>query len=69
MRRTQSEVTSRRVKRRIGTPSTTTGCGQASHRVRIHAETGTSLRELELPSLGSVNRNEGDGVISGVSGS
>jgi prolyl oligopeptidase len=41
----------------------------ASHRVGIHAEDGTYLRELELPSLGSVNRNEGDGVVSGISGS
>jgi prolyl oligopeptidase len=41
----------------------------ASHRVEIHAEDGTYLRELRLPALGSVNRNEGDGVISGVSGS
>ena len=40
----------------------------ASHRVRIHAEDGTYLRELALPALGSVNRNEGGGVISGVSG-
>ena len=40
----------------------------ASHRVRIHAEDGTYLRDLALPALGSVNRNEGGGVISGVSG-
>jgi prolyl oligopeptidase len=40
----------------------------ASHRVRIHAEDGTYLRDLVLPALGSVNRNEGGGVISGVSG-
>jgi prolyl oligopeptidase len=40
----------------------------ASHRVRIYAEDGAYLRDLELPALGSVNRNEGDGVISGVSG-
>ena len=40
----------------------------ASHRVRIHGGDGAYLRELELPALGSVNRNEGDGVISGVSG-
>lgn len=40
----------------------------ASHRVRIHAEDGTYLRDLVLPALGSVNRNEGEGVISGVSG-
>ncbi|MFG2298346.1 prolyl oligopeptidase family protein [Streptomyces sp. NPDC048603] len=40
----------------------------ASHRVRIHAADGTHLRELELPALGSVNRNEGEGVVSGISG-
>jgi prolyl oligopeptidase len=42
---------------------------RASHQVRIHAEDGTYLRELVLPGLGSVNRNEGDGVVSGVTGS
>jgi prolyl oligopeptidase len=41
----------------------------ASHRVRIHAEDGAYLRDLELPALGSVNRNEGEGVVSGVTGS
>ena len=40
----------------------------ASHRVRIHAEDGTYLRELGLPGLGSVDRTEGGGIISGVSG-
>jgi prolyl oligopeptidase len=40
----------------------------ASHRVRVHAEDGTYLRDLVLPALGSVNRNEGEGIISGVSG-
>jgi prolyl oligopeptidase len=40
----------------------------ASHRVRIHTEDGAYLRDLELPALGSVTRNEGDGVISGVRG-
>jgi prolyl oligopeptidase len=40
----------------------------ASHRVRIHAEDGTYLRELALPSLGSVNPTGGEGVMSGVSG-
>ncbi|WP_141619401.1 prolyl oligopeptidase family protein [Myxococcus sp. AB036A] len=40
----------------------------ASHHVRIHAEDGTWLRDLKLPALGSVNRNEGEGIISGVSG-
>lgn len=40
----------------------------ASHRVRIHALDGNFLRELALPALGSVNRNEGEGVVSGISG-
>lgn len=40
----------------------------ASHRVQIYAEDGAYLRELALPALGSVNRNEGEGVVSGVSG-
>lgn len=41
----------------------------ASHRVKIYAEDGAYLRELALPALGAVNRNEGEGVVSGVSGS
>jgi prolyl oligopeptidase len=41
----------------------------AAHRVHVHALDGTHLRELVLPALGSVNRNEGTGVVSGVSGS
>ncbi|RYZ17267.1 MAG: S9 family peptidase, partial [Myxococcaceae bacterium] len=41
----------------------------ASHRVCIHAEDGTWLRGLQLPALGSVNRNEGEGIVSGISGS
>lgn len=41
----------------------------AAHRVRIHALDGTPLRDLVLPGLGSVNRNEGEGVFSGVQGS
>jgi prolyl oligopeptidase len=40
----------------------------ASHRVRVHAENGTYLRELALPALGSVNHTSGGGVISGVRG-
>jgi prolyl oligopeptidase len=40
----------------------------ASDRVRVHAADGSHLRDLELPALGSVNRNEGDGVVSGISG-
>jgi prolyl oligopeptidase len=41
----------------------------ASHRVRVHAEDGSYLRDLRLPAVGSVNRNEGGSVISGISGS
>jgi len=41
----------------------------AAHRIRIYAEDGAHLRDLELPALGSVNRNEGEGVVSGVGGS
>jgi prolyl oligopeptidase len=40
----------------------------AAHRVRIYAEDGAYLRELQLPALGSVNRNDGGGVLNGVSG-
>ena len=40
----------------------------ASHRVRVHAEDGTYLRELALPALGSVNHTSGGGVIAGVNG-
>ncbi len=40
----------------------------ASHHVHVHAADGTYLRELALPGLGSVNRNDGEGVVSGVSG-
>lgn len=40
----------------------------ASHRVRVHAEDGAYLRDLALPALGSVNRNDGEGVVSGISG-
>jgi prolyl oligopeptidase len=40
----------------------------ASHRVRVYAEDGAYLREMALPALGSVNRNEGEGVVSGVNG-
>jgi prolyl oligopeptidase len=41
----------------------------AFHRICIHTQDGAYLRDLELPALGSVNRNEGAGVVSGVSGS
>jgi prolyl oligopeptidase len=42
----------------------------ASHRVRIHALDGSYLRELRLPFIGSVYRNDGaDHEISAVSGS
>jgi prolyl oligopeptidase len=40
----------------------------AAHRVRIHAEDGSHLRDLALPGLGSVNRNEGEGIVSGIAG-
>ena len=41
----------------------------ASDRVRIHAEDGSHLRDVELPALGSAGQWErGEGVISGVSG-
>ena len=40
----------------------------AAHRVHIHAADGTYFRELVLPALGSVNRNEGEGIVSGVRG-
>ncbi len=40
----------------------------ASHHVRIHAEDGAYLRDLALPALGSVNYNEGEGIVSGVNG-
>ncbi len=36
--------------------------------MRIHAENGAWLRDLKLPALGSVNRNEGEGLVSGISG-
>jgi prolyl oligopeptidase len=41
---------------------------RASHRVSIHAPDGAHLRDLALPGLGSVNRNEGAGVASGIGG-
>jgi prolyl oligopeptidase len=41
----------------------------ASHRIAIYGLDGEYLRDLALPALGAVNRNEGDGVVSGVSGS
>lgn len=42
---------------------------QASHRVCIYTSAGAYLRDVALPALGSVNRNEGEGIVSGVSGS
>lgn len=41
----------------------------ASHHVRIHDAAGRHLRDLPLPAPGSVNHNEGEGVLSGVRGS
>ncbi len=40
----------------------------ASHRVRIHAEDGTHVRDLALPALGSVNRNDYGLAYTGVTG-
>lgn len=40
----------------------------ASHQVRIHAEDGTLLRDLDLPALGSVDHDDGTGVYTGMSG-
>ncbi len=41
----------------------------ASHRITVHDAAGLRIRDVELPALGSVNRNEGDGVVTGVTGS
>lgn len=41
----------------------------AAHQIRVFARDGTYLRDVPLPSIGSVNRNDGEGVVSGVSGS
>ena len=41
---------------------------KASHRVRIHAQDGSFLRDLVLPAVGSVDHDEGGGVFSGVHG-
>jgi prolyl oligopeptidase len=41
----------------------------ASHRITVYAADGSRIRDIALPGLGSVNRNEGSGVVSGVSGS
>lgn len=41
----------------------------ASHRITVHAADGTRIRDIVLPGLGSVNGNEGGGVVSGVTGS
>ena len=41
----------------------------AAARIVAHDVAGRALREVKLPSLGSVNRNTGDGVECGVSGS
>ncbi|MET1231366.1 MAG: prolyl oligopeptidase family serine peptidase [Candidatus Limnocylindrales bacterium] len=40
----------------------------ASHLVRIHAQDGSILRDLVLPTLGSVDHDEGGGVFSGLHG-
>jgi prolyl oligopeptidase len=41
----------------------------ASHRLQVHAADGTHLRDVALPSLGSINTNTGGGTVSGVNGS
>lgn len=41
----------------------------AAARIAVTALAGETLREVTLPALGSVNRNTGDGVECGVSGS
>lgn len=41
----------------------------ASHRITVHDADGHRIRDVELPALGSVNGNEGGGVVSGVTGS
>ena len=41
----------------------------ASHRITVHAADGAKIRDVALPGLGSVNGNEGGGVVSGVTGS
>jgi prolyl oligopeptidase len=41
----------------------------ASHRITVHAADGAKIRDVAVPGLGSVNGNEGGGVVSGVTGS
>lgn len=38
------------------------------HGVTVHDREGTCLREVALPSLGTVNHHDGSGVVSGISG-
>lgn len=40
----------------------------ASHRVQVFSVRGEPLREIELPALGAVNSNTGEGVVSGIGG-
>ena len=40
----------------------------ASHRVQVFSALGEPLREIELPALGAVNTNSGEGVVSGIGG-
>ena len=40
----------------------------ASHRITVYRTDGTRIRDIALPGIGSVNGNEGAGVVSGVSG-
>jgi prolyl oligopeptidase len=41
----------------------------ACHVIKVFDINGDYVRDVDLPGLGSVNRNEGSGVVSGVSGS
>lgn len=40
-----------------------------AHNVRIYSANGRYLRDLPLPSLGTVNSNGGSGLINGITGS
>jgi prolyl oligopeptidase len=40
----------------------------ASHRIAVYTTDGSRIRDIALPGVGTVNRNEGSGVVSGVSG-
>jgi prolyl oligopeptidase len=40
----------------------------AAHRVAVFSAGGDYLRDLALPALGSVSRNDGSGVVGGITG-